>query len=157
MFRHKVFYLGPGGGLKETGVGHDDSLQSMVVGVGVVFKRPLGSSLAAVGCNGDGGVVELEIGNVVVDNLFGVTTCADTDDDAIPVEGHALVGTAGCLIQKNGRLVEHVAQGQEGAGLAALRAAIKADDLHNTGVRNMVARGRPKTCKDSVTTSQFHL
>ena len=132
MLRHEVLDLGPGGGVEEVGVGHDDFFQGVGVGMGVAFQRPFGGGFAADGGDGDGdgGVVALEIGDVGLDDFLVVTAGADADDDAVHSEGHAFVGAAGFFVQRRGGFGEHVAEGQQGVGLAALGTAVQTDDSH---------------------------
>ena len=130
MFGHKGLNPRPGGGIEEVGVGHDDFFQGMGVGVGVAFQRPLGGGFAAVGGDGDGDVVELEIGDVGLDDFLVVTAGADGDEGAVNIEGHTFVGTADFFVQCRGGFGEHVAQGQQGVGLAALGTAVQTDDSH---------------------------
>ena len=92
----------------------------MVVVVGVAFQRPLGGGFAAIGRDGDGGVVVFEIGDIFLDDFLVVAAGADANDDAVHVEGHALVLIDGHFIQRRGALGEHFAEGQKGVGLAAL-------------------------------------
>ena len=113
----------------------------MGVGVGVAFQRPFGGGFAAVGGDGDGGVVALEIVDVGLDDFLVVTAGADGDDDAVHSESHALVGALAFFVLYDGALGENVAQGQQGVGLATLRLAIQADDsLGGLGVNSGVAR-----------------
>ena len=130
MLRYEVLDLRPGGGIEEVGVGHDDFFQGVGVGVGVAFQRPLGGGFAAVGGDGDGGVLALEIGDIGLDDFLIVTAGADADDDAVHSEGHAFVGAAGFFVQRRGGFGEHVAEGQQGVGLAALRPTVQTDDAH---------------------------
>lgn len=130
MFGYEVLGLGPGGRVEEVGVGHDDFVQGVGVGVGVAFQRPFGGGFAAVGGDGDGGVVALEIVDVGLDDFLVVTAGADADDDAVHSESHALVFVYGLFVQCRGGFGEHVAEGQQGVGLAALRLAIQAYDSH---------------------------
>lgn len=112
--------------------------------MGVAFQRPFGGGFAAVGGDGDGDVVALEIVDVGLDDILVVTAGADADDDAVHREGHALVGAAGFFVQRRGGFGEHVAEGQQGVGLAALRLAIQADDSQGGlgfGIWDMVSRG----------------
>ena len=142
MFGYEVLDLGPGCGFEEVGVGHDDFVQGVVVVVGVAFQRPFGGGFAAVGRDGDGGVVALEIGDIVPDDFLVVAAGADANDDAVHVEGHAFVLIDGHFIQRRGALGEHVAEGQKGVGLAALGTTVQADDSHGRfGILNMVSRG----------------
>lgn len=134
MFGYEVLDLGPGGGVEEVGVGHDDFFQGVVVVVGVAFQRPLGGGFAAVGGDGDGGVVALEISDVGLDDFFIVTAGADADDDAVHSEGHALVFVYGFFVQRRGGFGEHVAEGQQGVGLAALGTTVKTYDSHGGGL-----------------------
>ena len=113
----------------------------MGVGVGVAFQRPFGGGFAAVGGDSDGGVVALEIGDVGLDDFLVFTAGADGDDDAVHSEGHALVFVYGLFVQCRGGFGEHVAEGQQGVGLATLRLAIQADDSHGgLGVKSGVGR-----------------
>ena len=64
MFGHEALDSGPGCGFEEVGVGHHDFVQGVAVVVGVAFQRPFGGGFAAVGGDGDGGVVALEIVDV---------------------------------------------------------------------------------------------
>ena len=130
MFGYEVLDLGPGCGFEEVGVGHDDFFQGVGVDVGVVFQRPFGGGFAAVGSDDDGGVVVLEISDVVLDDFLVVTAGADADDDAVHSEGHALVGALAFFVLYDGALGEHVAQGQQGVGLATLGTTVQADDSH---------------------------
>ena len=98
MLRHEVLDLRPGCGFEEVGVGHDDFVQGVVVVVGVAFQRPLGGGFAAVGRDGDGGVVALEIGDVSPDDFLVVAAGADGDEGAVHIEGHAFVGTDGFFV-----------------------------------------------------------
>ena len=142
MLRHEVLNLGPGCGFEEVGVGHDDFVQDVAVVVGVAFQRPLGGGFASVGSDSDGGVLALEIGDVGLDDFLVVTTSADADDDAVHSEGHAFVFVYGLFVQCRGGFGEHVAQGQQGVGLAALGTTVKAYDSHGRfGIWNMVSRG----------------
>ena len=128
MFGYEVLGLGPGGGIEEVGVGHDNSVQGVAVVVGVAFQRPFGGGFAAVGGDGDGGVVALEIVDVGLDDFLVVTAGADADDDAVHSESHALVFVYGLFVQCRGGFGELVAQGQQGVGLAALGTTVKAYD-----------------------------
>ena len=142
MFAYEVLDLSPGGGVEEVGVGHDDFFQGVGVGMGVAFQRPFGGGFAAVGGDGDGGVVAIEISDVVLDDFLAVTAGADADDDAVHSEGHAFVGVLAFFVLYDGALGEHVAQGQKGVGLAALGTAVQTDDSHGRfGIWNMVSRG----------------
>ena len=135
MLGYEVLDLGPGGGLEEVGVGHDDFVQGVAVVVGVAFQRPFGGGFAAVGGDGDGGVVVLEIGDIGLNDFLVVTAGADADDDAVHSESHALVFVYGLFVQCRGGFGEHVAQGQQGVGLAALGTAVQTDDSHGGGLR----------------------
>ena len=138
MFGYEVLDLGPGCGFEEVGVGHDDFFQGVGVDVGVVFQRPFGGGFAAVGSDGDGGVVALEIGDVGLDDFLVVTAGADGDEGAVHSEGHAFVFVYGLFVQCRGGFGEHVAQGQQGVGLAALGTAVKAYDSHGRfGIWNL--------------------
>lgn len=149
MFGHEVLDLGPGCQFEEVGVGHDDFFQGMGVGVGVAFQRPLGGGFAAVGGDGDGDVVALEIGDVGLDDFLVVTAGADGDEGAVHIEGQAFVGTDGFFVQRRGGFGEHVAQGQQGVGLAALGTAVQTDDSHGVGVGLKVVVAWPSTWGDS--------
>ena len=143
MFGHEVLNLGPCCGFEEVGVGHDDFVQGVVVVVGVAFQRPLGGGFAAVGRDGDGGVVALEIGDVFLDDFFVVAAGADGDKGAVDIEGHAFVLIDGHFVQRRGALGEHFAEGQKGVGLAALWAAVQTDDSHGRlGVRKRCRAAR---------------
>ena len=151
MFRHEVLNFGPGGEFEVVGVGHDDFGQSVVVVVGVAFQRPLGGGFAAIGRDGDSGVVVFEIGDIFLDDFLVVAAGADANDDAVHVEGHAFVLIDGHFIQRRGALGEHVAEGQKGVGLAALGAAVQADDSHGRfGIWNMVSRGVRRSAESHV-------
>ena len=151
MFAYEVLDLSPGGGVEEVGVGHDDFVQGVAVVVGVAFQRPFGGGFAAVGGDGDGGVLALEIGDVGLDDFLVVTASADADDDAVHSEGHALVGATGFFVQCRGGFGEHVAQGQQGVGLAALGTAVQTDDSHGRfGIWNMVSRGARRSAESHV-------
>ena len=106
----------------------------MGVGVGVAFQRPFGGGFAAVGGDGDGGVVALEIVDVGLDDFLVVTAGADADDDAVHSESHALVFVYGLFVQCRGGFGENVAQGQQGVGLAALGTTVKTYDSHGGGL-----------------------
>ena len=149
MFGYEVLDLGPGGGIEEVGVGHDDFFQGMGVGVGVAFQRPFGGGFAAVGGDGEGGVVEIEIGDIFLDDFFVVAAGADGDNHAVHVEDHAFVLIDGHFIQRRGALGEHIAEGQKGVGLAALGMAVQTDDSHGVGVGLKVVVAWPSTWGDS--------
>ena len=148
MLRHEVLNLGPSVEIEEVGVRHDDFFQGVGVDMGVAFQRPFGGGFAAVGGDGDGGVVALEIGDVGLDDFLAVTAGADADDDAVHSESHAFVGAAGFFVQRRGGFGEHVAEGQQGVGLAALGTAVQTDDSHGRfGIWNMVSRGARRSAE----------
>ena len=150
MFGYEVLDLGPGGGFEEVGVGHDDFVQGVAVVVGVAFQRPLGGGFAAVGGDGDGDVLALEIADVGLDDFLVVTAGADADDDAVHSEGHAFVGALAFFVLYDGALGEHVAQGQQGVGLATLGTTVQTNDSHGELGVKAVSRGARRRAESHV-------
>ena len=104
------------------------------------------STTSAGGGDGDIALLVFEVGDVVLDDSFGVTTRSDADDEAFIFEGLGLVAFVGWVLGKGfAFLSEHLFHIVQCGALATLGMAIKGNDFHGLTAFEVGSRRKRRT------------